>query len=77
MRHLDKARIRRFCLARSAIDFDRLLREIERSNLLSLAERPFDLEGVLAKWERDSALGDSIDLLLSQYRQAFKRRPLQ
>lgn len=63
MRHLDKDRIRRFCEARSAKDVDRLLREIERSNLWSLAERPFDLEGIIAKWGRDSTLGSRIDLL--------------
>jgi len=63
MRHLDQERIRHFCMARSAKDVDRLLREIERSNLWSLAERPFDLEGILAKWNRESALGGRIDLL--------------
>lgn len=63
MHHLDKERIRRFCMARSAKDVDRLLREIEHSNLWSLAERPFDLEGILAKWDIDSALGGRLDLL--------------
>lgn len=63
MRQLDKERIRRFCLARSAKDVDRLLREIERANLWSLAERPFDLEGILAKWAGDNALGSRLDLL--------------
>ena len=56
MRHLDQERIRRFCVARSAKDVDRLLREIERANLWSLAERPFDLEGILAKWDEDGGL---------------------
>lgn len=63
MNPLDTERIRRFCETRSAIDVNRLLDEIERSNLWGLAERPFDLEGILAKWDRDSALGGRLDLL--------------
>jgi hypothetical protein len=63
LRHLDRERIRRFCRARSAKDVDGLLHAIERCNIWGLAERPFDLEGVLAKWDRDSALGSRIDLL--------------
>lgn len=63
MRPLDKERIRRFCLARAAKDIDSLLREIERANLWVLAERPFDLEGILAKWDEDNALGSRLELL--------------
>ena len=63
MRPLDKERIRRFCVARAAKNIDRLLHEIERANLWSLAERPFDLEGILAKWDKDNALGGRLDLL--------------
>jgi hypothetical protein len=63
MLHLDKERIRRFCLARSAEDIDRLLKEIEHANFWSLAERPFDLEGILAKWGEDKALGGRLELL--------------
>ncbi len=63
MRPLDKKRIRRFCVDRAANDIDRLLREIERANLWSLAERPFDLEGILAKWAKNSALGSRLELL--------------
>lgn len=62
MRHLDKERIRRFCEARAAKNIDRLLHEIERAGLWSLAERPFDLEGILAKWAEDNALGGRLDL---------------
>ncbi len=60
---LDDERIRRFCVARKVIDTDRLLHEIERANLWSLAERPFDLEGILAKWAEDNALGGRLELL--------------
>lgn len=63
MHPLDKERIRRFCIDRSANDIDRLLHEIERANLWSLAERPFDLEGILAKWAEDNALGGRLELL--------------
>jgi hypothetical protein len=63
MRHLDEGRIRRFCSAREVKGIDRLLNEIERTNLLSLAERPFDLDAILAKWTEDNALGNRSDLL--------------
>lgn len=63
MRPLDKDRVRRFCVNRSAKDVDRLLQEIERANLWSLAERPFDLEGILAKWADDNSLDGRLELL--------------
>lgn len=63
MHPLDEERIRRFCVARAANDIERLLREIERANLWGLAERPFDLEGILAKWDSDNALGGRLELL--------------
>jgi len=63
MRPLDKDRIRHFCVEREVNDIDNLLNEIERAKLWSLAERPFDLEGILAKWEEDRALGGRLDLL--------------
>ncbi len=63
MRPLDEERIRRFCEARAAKEIDQLLREVERANLWSLAERPFDLEGILAKWDKDKKLGGRLELL--------------
>jgi len=63
MRHLDKERIHRFCVTRSTKDVDHLLNEIDRTNLWSLAERPFDLEGILAIWERRGKLGGRLELL--------------
>lgn len=63
LRPLDTERVRHFCVARAAKDIDRLLHEIERANLWSLAERPFDLEGILAKWSEDSVLGGRLELL--------------
>ncbi|TVT50097.1 MAG: hypothetical protein FHK82_16590, partial [Sedimenticola thiotaurini] len=63
MRHLDAGRIRKFCVARSAENIDRLLGEIDRANLWSLAERPFDLEGILIKWADDNTLEGRLALL--------------
>lgn len=63
MRPLDKDRVRRFCIAREAKEVDQLLHEIERANLWSLAERPFDLEGILIKWAEDNALSGRLELL--------------
>lgn len=63
MRPLDEERIRRFCVSREVENIDGLIREIERADLWSLAERPFDLEGILAKWAEDNALGGRLDLL--------------
>lgn len=63
LRPLDEDRIRRFSVARETQHIDRLLLEIERGNLWSLAERPFDLEAILAKWVDDEALGGRLELL--------------
>jgi len=60
---LNEESIRHFCVARAAKDIDRLLREVEHANLWSLAERPFDLEGILAKWDEDNELGSRLELL--------------
>jgi hypothetical protein len=63
LRPLDGPRIRQFCENRRANDVNRLLQEIERADLWSLAERPFDLEGILAKWDDDGFLGGRLELL--------------
>ncbi len=60
MRPLDEERIRRFCHARNAQRVDEFLQEIDRANLWSLAERPFDLEALLSMWEKDGALGGQL-----------------
>jgi hypothetical protein len=69
---LDHERIRLFCQARGANEIDRLLLEIERGNLWSLAERPFDLEGILSKWAEDNALGGRLELLRHNIDQRLK-----
>lgn len=63
MRPLDEVRIRRFCVDRAAENIDGLIRDIDRSDLWALAERPFDLEGILDKWADDNALGGRLELL--------------
>lgn len=60
---LDRERIRRFGIGRSAKDIDLIMQEIERTNLWSLAERPFDLDGILDKWTDDRKIGGRLDLL--------------
>jgi len=63
LRPLNEERVRRFCEKWNAPDIDRLIREIERANLWSMAERPFDLEGIVAKWCKDGELGGRLELL--------------
>jgi len=63
LRPLDRGQIQQFCNARNGINVDQLLEEIERASLWSLAERPFDLEAILAKWERDQVLEGRLELL--------------
>jgi len=60
---LDRERIRSFCNARSVENVDLLLQEIDRAGIISLAEIPFDLEGILSKWAEVKVLGSRLDLL--------------
>ncbi len=52
-----------FAEHRSVPKIDDLIEELKRSNVMSLAERPFDLEGILHKWKIDCVLGDRSELL--------------
>jgi hypothetical protein len=63
LRPLDREQIQCFCNARNGTNVNQLLEEIERANLWSLAERPFDLEAILAKWEKDQVLDGRLELL--------------
>ena len=63
LRPLDREQIQHFCNERNGNNANQLLEEIERANLWSLAERPFDLEAILAKWEKDQALDGRLELL--------------
>jgi len=48
---------------RGASDIEGLIAAVERANLWSIAERPFDLEDILRKWERDRKLGTRLEML--------------
>jgi len=63
LRPLDREQIQRFCNERNGNNVNQLLEEIERANLWSLAERPFDLEAILAKWEKGQVLDGRLELL--------------
>lgn len=60
---LDESGIRRFAEFRGTPHVDKLMRELLRTNLMSMAARPFDLEGILAKWETDQTLDGRLELL--------------
>ncbi|MYK84658.1 MAG: hypothetical protein F4024_19220 [Gammaproteobacteria bacterium] len=55
--------VRLFAAHRSAPDIDSLIQALLRSNLMALAGRPFDLEGILDKWTTDQTLGGRSELL--------------
>ena len=63
LRPLGDDDIRLFAEHRSVPEVDHLIDELERLNLMALAERPFDLEGILAKWTSDRALDGRSELL--------------
>ena len=51
--------IRQFAQHRSVRDVDGLIDDLKRKDLMDLAARPFDLEGILDKWASEQTLGDS------------------
>ena len=69
---LNEADIRTFAEHRSVSDVDLLIDELKRSNAMSMAERPFDLEGVLVKWNICGMLGGRSELLLHNIEQRLK-----
>lgn len=44
-------------------DVNAFVAEIERGNLMTLAERPFDLKALIGKWKADHRLGSRLDVL--------------
>lgn len=60
---LDESGIRCFAERRGTPQIDKLILELQRANLMSMAARPFDLEGVLAKWTSDQTLNGRLELL--------------
>lgn len=60
---LDENGIRIFADHRGTPQIDRLIVDLQRASLMSMAARPFDLEGILAKWETDQTLDGRLELL--------------
>ncbi|WP_047608953.1 NACHT domain-containing protein [Rahnella aquatilis] len=60
---LDDGGIRIFAEHRGTPQVDKLLIDLQRANLISMAARPFDLEGILAKWKTDQKLDGRLELL--------------
>ena len=63
LRPLEEDQIRQFAVHRLTPEIDRLIDELKRLNLLDLAGRPFDLEGILVKWTSDRELGGRREML--------------
>ena len=63
LRPLDESDIRQFAEHRGVPEIDRLLDDLERTRLMALAERPFDLEAILDKWTSDETLDGRTELL--------------
>ncbi|GAB6176747.1 hypothetical protein JCM16814_16380 [Desulfobaculum senezii] len=55
--------VRVFAKHRNVLNIDQLIIHLQRANLMSLAGRPFDLNGILVKWESDQRLGGRLELL--------------
>lgn len=60
---LGKERITIYCQEKGAEDTHQLLNEIERLDLWSLAERPFDLDTIIDKWKDDKSLDGRLELI--------------
>jgi hypothetical protein len=60
---LDSEAVRFYARFRGAQAVDGLIDAIERANLWAIAERPFDLEDILDKWDQDRALGTRLEML--------------
>jgi len=60
---LDESGIRLFAEHRGTPKIDKLIADLQRANLISMAARPFDLEGILAKWVLDQTLDGRYKLL--------------
>lgn len=60
---LDENGVRIFANHRGTPQVDRLIVDLQRANLMSMAARPFDLEGILAKWKCAQTLDGRLELL--------------
>ncbi|ADY81877.1 hypothetical protein BDGL_001291 [Acinetobacter pittii PHEA-2] len=55
--------IEQFCNIRRVANISDLIYEIKRFDLLGLAERPFDLENIINKWNNEGKLGSRLEIL--------------
>lgn len=60
---LDISDIRQFAHCCLTENVEQLVTEIERKNLMAMASRPFDLDGMLIKWKTDLQLGSRLELM--------------
>lgn len=60
---LNTSQIEQFCSVRSVENIKLFLDEIQKYNLISFAERPFDLENMISKWKDDKKLGSRTEVI--------------
>ena len=60
---LNTSQIEQFCSVKSVENTKLFLEEIQKYNLISLAERPFDLENMILKWKDDKELGSRTNVI--------------
>lgn len=63
LKPLDVDEIRFFAAHRSVSRIENFVTAIERADVMDQAGRPFDLEGLIAKWSSDGALGGRLEIL--------------
>ena len=74
--------IKFFCEIRSVENIPSFLNQIERYDLIGMAERPFDLDNIIDKWRKDSVLGSRTEIIKHNIQQrltdrhSISRRPL-
>ncbi|WP_281199217.1 NACHT domain-containing protein [Acinetobacter johnsonii] len=66
--------IKFFCEIRSVENIPSILNQIERYDLLGLAERPFDLDNIIDKWRKDSVLGSRTEIIEHNIKQRLTDR---
>lgn len=64
--------IRLFAGHRETESLDQLMDSLVRSNLTSMAERPFDLDMILDKWQSDKKLGQRLEMLQHSIQRQLK-----
>ncbi len=71
---LNLADIKFFCEIKSVENIPNLLNQIERYDLLGLAERPFDLDNIIDKWRKESVLGSRTEIIKHNIQQRLTDR---